>query len=366
MFGLDVPLCAFSHSHDVVMEVTRAGGLGVLGTSRYSVDRLDQELTLLDETLDGLPYGVSIIFPARESDRGSISEQEIAAQIPESYWRFLRTLADRFDIPLDLETDEAISIDGIVAAYPLTQERAANIVEVVLNHRVKLVSSALGPPGSDVARQLHDRGVKIAGLIGDPKHVKRQVAAGADLIVATGTEAGGHCGEISSLVLTPQVVEAAGATPVLTAGGVGNGSQLVAALALGAQGVWTGSVWLTTVESDLPEEVKGKLLEASSADTVRSRSLSGRMVRQLRTPWIDAWGEPDAPPPLPPPMQGILVKSAMVGMFMRGNRDVVGTAAGQIIGEISEVYSVKDVMKKIKDEAYRAADRIRSNIARVD
>jgi NAD(P)H-dependent flavin oxidoreductase YrpB (nitropropane dioxygenase family) len=232
------------------------------------------------------------------------------------------------------------------------------MLEVVMKHPVALVSSAIGAPPKEAVDRLHAKGVKVCGQVGDPKHVKHHIDAGVDLIVATGTEAGGHTGEIGSLVLTPQVVQAASPVPVLMAGGVGTGRQVAAAFALGAEGVWTGSAWLVTQESDLPEPLKRKLVEAKTADTLRSRSLSGRMARQLRTPWVNAWEEPGAPAPLLPPLQGVLVKAAQAAMLKSQDGVTSGTPVGQIVGDLNAIRPVKDILQDMMAASVEAAERV--------
>jgi NAD(P)H-dependent flavin oxidoreductase YrpB (nitropropane dioxygenase family) len=359
MFGLGFPLCGFSHCRDVVIALSKAGGLGVLGTARYSPEQFDIELTEIDEALKGRPYGVTIIFPKpKANDDGHNDPAELAAKIPEEYWNYVRGLAERFGVPLHEDSKNVQATDGAVNAYPLTREHALRILEVVKRHPVSLVSSAIGAPPKDAVDELHAMGIKVSGQVGNPKHVKHHVAAGVDLIVATGTEAGGHTGDIATMVLTPQVVRAAAPLPVLAAGGIGMGRQLLAALALGAEGAWTGSIWLATLESDLPQELKHKLVEAKVSDTIRNRSLSGRPARQLRTPWVEAWEEPGAPVPLPAPLQGVLVKDAQVGMLRSGQEEVMGTPAGQVIGEIGGIRSVKEIMLEMMSDFGESAERV--------
>ncbi|GAA2339828.1 nitronate monooxygenase [Dactylosporangium salmoneum] len=361
---MDFPVCGFSHCRDVVIALSKAGGLGVLGTARYSPEQFDIELTKIDEALDGRPYGVTIIFPTpKADDDGANDPDSLAEKIPDRYWHYVRGLADRFDIPIEDDLKHVEPTQGVVNAFPLTREHALAMLEVTMRHPVSLVSSAIGAPPRDAVDELHRRGVKVCGQVGDPKHVQRHLDAGVDIIVATGTEAGGHTGEIASLVLTPAVVNAAKGVPVLAAGGIGTGKQVTAALALGAAGVWMGSAWLVTVESDLPEELKKKLVAARTSDTIRSRSLSGRMARQLRTPWVDAWEEEGAPSPLLPPLQGVLVKGAQAGMLKRGQENMMGTPVGQIVGDLTAIRSVKDVVLDMMSDSIAAADRVEAAFA---
>ena len=147
-----------------------------------------------------------------------------------------------------------------------------------LAHPARLIANALGSPPPDIIASAHDRGMLVAALAGKAAHATSHVAAGVDIVVAQGYEAGGHTGEIASMVLVPEVVDAVGPeVPVLAAGGIGSGRQIAAALALGAAGVWMGSAWLITSEyanlSPLPG-LREALLKATSSDTVRSRIYS--------------------------------------------------------------------------------------------
>ena len=364
MFGLEYPVCGFSHSPKVVIALSAAGGLGVLGTARFSPRQIDIELTKIDAALQGRPYGVTIIFPASTGEDVPMDPESLAREIPNEYRDYVRGLARRFNLPLDESDTYNESTEGVLAAFPLTRDHALAVLEVVHKHPVALVSSAIGAPPKDEVDHLHAKDVKVGGQVGDPKHVKRHLDAGVDLIVATGTEAGGHTGDIASLVLTPQVVNVARGVPVLAAGGIGTGRQVTAARALGAEGVWMGSAWLVSEESDLPQMLKQKLLAARSADTVRSRCLSGRTARQLRTPWVDAWEEPDALNPLPAPYQTILVKDAQAEMLKPGHDNVIGTPVGQIVGEMNSIRPVKDLLAEMMTDSVTAAERV--NAAFVD
>jgi NAD(P)H-dependent flavin oxidoreductase YrpB (nitropropane dioxygenase family) len=357
MFGMEFPVCGFSHCRDVVIALSKAGGLGVLGTARYSPEQFDIELTKIDEALQGRPYGVTIIFPKAKDDGVPTDADSLVEQVPDGYWEYVRGLAKRFDIPMNETSNNSVPTQGAVNAFPLTRDHALAMLEVVMKHPVALVSSAIGAPPKEAVDRLHAKGVKVCGQVGDPKHVKHHLDAGVDLIVATGTEAGGHTGEIGSLVLTPQVVQAAASVPVLMAGGVGTGRQVAAAFALGAEGVWMGSAWLVSQESDLPEPLKRKLVEAKTSDTIRSRSLSGRMARQLRTPWVNAWEESEAPSPLLPPLQGVLVKQAQAGM-LKADGVISGTPVGQIVGDLNAIRPAKDILQGIMADSVDAAERV--------
>jgi NAD(P)H-dependent flavin oxidoreductase YrpB (nitropropane dioxygenase family) len=202
----------------------------------------------------------------------------------------------------------------------------------------------------------------VAALAGKAAHARHHVAAGVDIVVAQGYEAGGHTGEIASMVLIPEIVDAVGAdAPVLAAGGIGCGRQIAAALALGAVGVWMGSAWLTTREYALTSAapaLREALLAATSSDTVRSRIYSGKPARLLRNRWTQAWTEPGAPEPLPMPLQNLLVSEAHRRLMASGQPDVVPMPVGQIVGRMNEVHSVAEVMAALVTETSDAMDRL--------
>jgi NAD(P)H-dependent flavin oxidoreductase YrpB (nitropropane dioxygenase family) len=200
--------------------------------------------------------------------------------------------------------------------------------------------------------------VKVAALAGKAVHAQRHVNNGVDIIVAQGYEAGGHTGEISTMVLVPEVVDAVAPAPVLGAGGIGSGRQIAAALALGAQGVWLGSLWLTTQESNSGPAVLQAYLEATSADTVRSRCYTGKPARMLRNQWTDAWADPEGPGPLGMPLQNILTSEANARIARSGRKDLAFAPVGQIVGRMNEVRSVRDVMYDLVEEYIETVERL--------
>ncbi|MGH3555388.1 MAG: nitronate monooxygenase, partial [Mycobacterium sp.] len=280
MLGVEFPICAFSHCRDVVAAVSNAGGFGILGAVAHSPQRLETELTWIEEQTGGKPYGVDVLLPPKYvgAESGGIDAGQVRALLPEEHRAFVDDLLARYGIAVS--TDEQRSPLGGLNISPKGYEP---LLDVAFAHRIRLIASALGPPPSDLVRRAHDNDVVVAALAGATQHARRHAAAGVDLIVAQGTEAGGHTGEVATMVLVPEVVDAVSPVPVLAAGGIANGRQIAAALALGAEGVWCGSVWLTTEEAETPPVVKDKFLAATSSDTVRSRSLTGKPARMLRT-----------------------------------------------------------------------------------
>ena len=193
-----------------------------------------------------------------------------------------------------------------------TAAHAAGLLTVALRHpNVKLIANALGTPPPDVVERVQGAGLMIGALAGSVKHALNHKAAGLDFIICQGSEGGGHTGDVGSIVLWPEVVDAVAPIPVLAAGGVGSGRQMAAAMALGAQGVWSGTLWLTVEEADIPPKQMETYLAASSRDTVRSRSFTGKPCRMLKNDWTDAWEAEDTPDPLPMPLQMMVAIEAV-------------------------------------------------------
>lgn len=343
--GIEFPIVAFSHCRDVVAAVSRAGGFGVLGAVAYDPDELRVALRWIEEQVGERPYGIDVLVPARVP--GDPEEQ-----IPAEHRRFVDDLLDRYGVPPLLDDGEGPS----PLSRQLSERSAQLLAEVALEHRPALIASALGPPPPELVSAAHDREVLVAALVGTEEHARRQVAAGVDIIVAQGYEAGGHTGDISTMVLVPQVVDAVAPRPVLAAGGIARGRQVAAALALGAQGVWTGSVWLTTREAETHPAVMEKLLAATSSDTVRSRSWSGKPVRQLRSAWTDEWAAPEAPEPLPMPYQTILIDTAQARIARAaaaahpGACRLINYFVGQVVGSLDRVEPADRVLYRMVEE----------------
>ncbi|MCW2754582.1 MAG: 2-nitropropane dioxygenase, partial [Marmoricola sp.] len=335
--GIEYPIFAFTPSEKVAAAVSRAGGLGVLGAVRFNdASELDETLTWMDENTDGKPYGVDIVMPMKIPTEGT--SVDLKTLIPGEHITFVEETLRKLGVP---PLPEGEGREGVLGWLHST---ARSHVDVALNHRPVLIANALGTPPEDVIKLAHEHGVLVAALAGAAKHAASHVANGVDIIVSQGYEAGGHTGEIASMVLTPEIVDAVD-VPVLAAGGIGCGRQVAASLALGAQGVWTGSLWLTVAEYDLgsSDAVQRALLKAGSGDTVRSRVYTGKPARLLKNKWTAAWEEEGAPAPLPMPLQNLLVSDAHNRMNIGTDPDVVAMPAGQIIGRTNEVKPVAQV-----------------------
>jgi NAD(P)H-dependent flavin oxidoreductase YrpB (nitropropane dioxygenase family) len=359
-FGVEFPIFAFSHCRDVVAAVSRAGGFGVLGALAFTAEQLEVELKWIDAHVDGKPYGVDVVMPAKYEGKGGEidgSKEALERMIPAAHREFVAKLLEAYEVPPLAEGEGTESLLG------WTQGGGRSHVDVALKHPIKLLVNALGPPPKDVVDKAHAHGVKVAALVGTSAQALKQVEAGVDVIVAQGTEAGGHTGEVSTMVLVPEVVDAVHPVPVLAAGGIGSGRQAAAALALGADGVWTGSIWLAVKESDTPPALMEKVLAARSTDTVRSRAISGKPARQLKTAWTDAWDKP-VPGALPMPLQFMLTADATARIHRfagkPGSRasELLGTAIGQIVGRMNTVRSSRDVIYEMVEEFVDTVERV--------
>lgn len=359
LLGVEFPICAFSHCRDVVAAVSNAGGFGILGAVAHSPDRLDTELTWIEEQTGGRPYGVDLLLPPKYvgADSGGIDAEQVRALLPEEHREFLDELLGRYDV------GAAVGEPSPARGLNVSPKGYAPLLDVAFAHDIRLIASALGPPPADLVERAHDNDVVVAALAGSTKHALRHAAAGVDLIVAQGTEAGGHTGEVATMVLVPEVVDAVAPVPVLAAGGIGNGRQMAAALALGAEGVWCGSVWLTTEEAETSPVVKEKFLAATSSDTVRSRSLTGKPARMLRTAWTDEWERPGAPAPLGMPLQTALVAGPQRRIDAAAHpdahaRELATYFVGQVVGSLNKIRPTRAVVLDMVGEFIDAVQRL--------
>ncbi|MER7048496.1 NAD(P)H-dependent flavin oxidoreductase [Streptomyces jumonjinensis] len=356
--GIEHAIFGFTPFPAVAAAITRAGGLGVLGAVRYTApDDLRRDLDWMERHTGGGPYGLDVVMPARQAGPPGApapTEAEVEAMIPEGHRRFVRDTLARHGVP-GLP-------DGEASGWRITgwmEHIARSQLDVAFDYPIKLLANALGSPPADVVARAHGQGVQVAALAGSARHARRHADAGIDIVVAQGYEAGGHTGEIATMVLTPEVVDAVDPLPVLAAGGIGSGEQIAAALALGAQGAWLGSLWLTTIEAELHSRaLTGKLLAAGSGDTVRSRALTGKPARQLRTEWTDAWDGPESPGALPMPLQGLLVAEAVSRIQKHDVVPLLGTPVGQIVGRMNSERAVRAVMDDLTRGFERAVDRV--------
>lgn len=361
--GIEFPLFAFSHCRDVVVAVSKAGGIGIFGALHYTPEQLREELQWIEDHIDGMPYGVDLVMPekfVREAGGEEFDPAELWKLIPEEHVQFAHSLCDQYGVP---PLPEGIEVrDTSTLAW--SEQVARQQLDIALSFSPCVLVNALGVPPRDVIEQVHAKGIKVGALAGRVRHAQKQKAAGVDFIVANGHEAAGHTGDITTMVLVPQIVDAVAPLPVLAAGGIGTGRQMAAAMVLGAQGVWCGSVWLTSAESELDPIVRDKLIAATSEQTSRTRCITGKPARHLVTPYTEAWDAPETPDPLPMPLQTMATTEALTRISRSlhqegsGARELVTTPAGQIIGAIHQVRGCKQIVQDFRVDFVEALGRI--------
>jgi len=357
--GIEFPIFAFTHCRDVVVAVSKAGGLGVLGAVGFSAEQLEIEMKWIDDHIGDKPYGVDVVIPQKYAGKGeeldaAALEQKLAEMIPGEHRAFAKRLLSEHGVPELPEGEKARELLGWTATTAGPQ------VEAILKHpKVKLVANALGTPPTDVIKDIQASGRLVGALCGSVKHAIQHKEAGVDFVIAQGTEGGGHTGEIGSLVLWPQVIDAVAPIPVLAAGGIGDGRQMAAALMLGAEGVWTGSLWLTVEEAEVPIPQQESLLRATSHDTVRSRSWTGKPCRMLRNDWTEAWEKPENPKPLGMPLQFMVTADAVsrTTRYSAKAQPVAFNPVGQVVGMMNERRSSRDVIVGMVEQYLDAVER---------
>ena len=365
LLGIEFPLFAFSHCRDVVAEVSKAGGFGVLGGAGHTPESLDVELKWIDSQVGGAPYGLDIIVPtSMDAKEGGLTPEEVEARIPPEHKAYVERILAENGIEAGGLWHRSIARDF---GDNMREKGAAEVLDAAFAHPIRFIVNALGVPPPAMMERARAAGVPVGALVGAREHAVKHAEAGVDVLVVAGTEAGGHCGEVSTLVLVPEVVEAVkpyGDLPVLAAGGIVTGRQMAACMAMGAAGAWTGSVWLTTAEAETTPSVKEKMLAASSRQTVRSRSRTGKYTRQLRSPWTDAWQTEDAPDPLPMPLQSLVSEPALrkIDKLAEGGDPAAKRLAtywvGQGVGLMNASTSVRTVVFDFMQDFAAAAERL--------
>tara|TARA_B100000287_G_scaffold433640_1_gene495846 strand:+ start:1087 stop:2235 length:1149 start_codon:yes stop_codon:yes gene_type:complete len=370
--GIEFPLFAFSHCRDVVAAVTKAGGMGVLGATNLSGEELEIELNWIDSQVNGLPYGVDLIVPNNFVGKGEdLTDEQMLEKIPQSHKDFANSILEKHGIKVDPNELESDRVNHLRFGKNMTPEGASESLRVAFNHPIKMIVNALGMPPKEMVDMAKERNVLVGALVGAKKHAINQVNAGVDVLIVAGGEAGGHCGEVSTMVLIPEVYNAVKDmknVSILAAGGIATGSQMAAAMAMGAAGAWCGSVWLTTTEAETNPIVKEKMIAASSADTVRSKSRTGKYSRQLRSPWTDEWENSDQVQPLPSPVQPLVAEPALRKLdklSQAGNQKAIELSTywvGQCVGLMNEVKSAGEVVQDFKEDFIEAYDRLNTTL----
>ncbi len=371
MLDIEFPLVAFTHCRDVVVAVSKAGGCGVLGAVGMSPEQLEKELKWIDEHIDGKPYGVDVLIPNKMVGKDEkFDADKLAKMIPQEYADFRTDVLENHGI--DAPELREIDTGGSGFAQNTQSDGAKALLDVAFKHPIKIIANALGVPPDWMIQMGKDNNCKVAALLGTAEHAINQVKAGVDILVVSGTEAGGHCGSVSTMVLIPEVHQAIqpyGDVPILAAGGIVTGKQMAAAMAMGASGAWCGSVWLTTIESEVEPVIKEKMVAANSSQTVRSRSRTGKHSRQLVTPWTQAWEADSAPEPLPMPLQPMVAEPALQKVNKlaagghEGAKDLATYWVGQGVGLMNQSISASDVVQEFKEDFVNAYERLNNFIS---
>ncbi|WP_449433323.1 nitronate monooxygenase [Pseudomonas putida] len=359
--GIELPVFAFSHCRDVVAAVTKAGGVGVLGAAWMTAEELEMSIDWIKKEVGDKPFGVDLVFPDTSAGSGGGPEKsssEYLAMIPPEHVGFVKKMLDEAGVA-DLSKEY---YDAYMAEYAtkmtMTNQKSRDQLDISLSKNVNLVVGALGVTPEWVIKDAHARGIQVGALVGSAKHTIKQREAGVDILVAQGTEAGGSVGDISSMVLWPQVVEAARGLPVLAAGGISRGSQMLAALATGCQGFWLGSLWLGCAESDLTLEMREKLFAAESTDARLSKAMTGKQGRMLNTQYVKNWENPTALKPLNWPMQSILCGYPFKRADRANELEYWTHSVGQVVGDMKGHTTVKAEIERMLNEYLEALDHL--------
>jgi NAD(P)H-dependent flavin oxidoreductase YrpB (nitropropane dioxygenase family) len=358
--GIEFPIFAFTHCRDVVVAVSRAGGFGVLGAVGFTPEQLELELNWIDDHIGDHPYGVDIVIPNKYEgmDAGTSTAElteMLRKMVPQQHLDFAKKILADHGVPTEDADSNALQLLG------WTEATATPQVEVALRHpKMSLIANALGTPPRDMIDHIHDSGRKVAALCGSPAQARKHADADVDIIIAQGGEGGGHCGEVGSIVLWPQVVREVAPRPVLAAGGIGSGYQIAAALAMGCQGAWTGSQWLMVEEAENTPVQQAAYSQATSRDTVRSRSFTGKPCRMLRNDWTDAWEQAGNPEPLGMPLQYMVsgMAVAATSKYPDETVDVAFNPVGQVVGQLTRVEKSSAVIQRWVTEYLEATNRL--------
>jgi NAD(P)H-dependent flavin oxidoreductase YrpB (nitropropane dioxygenase family) len=349
MLGIEFPIVAFTHCKDVAVAVINSGGFAVLGEAMHEPEEIAADIQWIRDRVEGRPFGIDLVLPASSPPSGTIGD--LISKIPESHRKFAQHIKEKYNVP-----DPKGPVD-LHRWGGLNQEMARAQLDVLLDERVPVIASGLGSPAFILDRA-HQLGIKVFGLVGKTRQAVRQIEAGVDVIIAQGYDAAGHTGAMGTFSIVPEVVSIAGDTPIIAAGGVTTGRHLAAALCLGASGVWTGTLWLASRESDVDMIIKEKLLAATADDTSYSTCISGMTMRVLRCPWTEEWAKPEAPPPLEPPYQMLLSSDYIQGSNDHRREDLMTEAAGQGVGFVTTMKPARQIVFDMVEEALDALEAL--------
>jgi NAD(P)H-dependent flavin oxidoreductase YrpB (nitropropane dioxygenase family) len=349
MLGVEYPIIAFTHCKDVVVSVINAGAFAVLGVGHTHPDQIASSIQWIRDRIGGRSFGVDVVLPASSPAQATI--QDLMAEIPDEHRKFAEHIKKKYDVP---------DPKGPVMMHEwggLNQKMARAKLDVLLDERVPVLASGLGSPAF-ILETAHERGMKVIGMVGKTRQAKRQLEVGVDAIVAQGYDAAGHTGATGTFSIVPDVASIAGDTPIIAAGGVTTGRHLAAALCLGASGVWTGTLWLASRESDVDMIIKERLVASTAEDTSRSTYISGMTMRTLNCPWTEEWARPEAPHPLSSPHQMLLSADYIQASNDHRRADLMTEAAGQGVGFVTAMKPARQIVFDLVEEALETFESV--------
>ncbi|WP_373089723.1 NAD(P)H-dependent flavin oxidoreductase [Sneathiella sp.] len=335
--GIQYPIFGLAHNIDVMVALGRAGGYPVFGAARSMPEEIIEEARIMKEELGDLPFGIDLMLPTSVGD--NTDRRASHAGLPREHKEFVGKLADKYNVP---HATKPTFFSSHIRSQQLFEEQLAATLESAAHS----FASAVGMP-AEMIKRAKDFGKVTISLVGTPRHAQKAKDAGVDVIVAQGYDAGGHTGPIGTFSLIPQVVDVAGDIPVLAAGGIGDGRHVAASFALGAQGVWLGTAWLTSKEHALSEALTNKLLKADSLDTEISLSHSGKPCRLVKSSWSEEWNRPGAPTPLAMPYQQVLTADIIAGINEHEIEPLIYEATGQSIAWFNKIQTIQEIMDRL-------------------
>ncbi len=346
--GAQVPIFGFTHSLDAAIAVTRSGGVGIWGATRSTPAEIEEGVSRMGSELGDLPFGVDLVIPPGMPERDN--RDEIEAAIPAEHRAFIASMRHKYGVPDD-------GNPGMRSRFVRSEQMAREQVDVVMDSSISVLALGIGSP-EWVIGPAKERGKTLVSLVGQPKHAIKALQAGADMLVAQGTDAGAHTGPVGTFSLVPQIVDVAGDVPVIAAGGVATGRHIAAAMAMGAVGVWLGTAWLFCEEEHTEPQVLEKLIAGASADAIISRADSGKTLRQIRTAWTDEWAAPGAPEPLKMPYQDILVGDILGQIERHEIAPLMHSPVGQSVAYFDRLTTVNAVMSGLVADTHAALDAL--------
>lgn len=347
------PIFGFSHSVDVAVAIAEAGGFPVLGLARELPHEIPLILDEVQRRMGDMPYGIDLMLPSRVPQAASI--EELRGALPSGHMDFVQGLRERFGVR---PPEKPSFFTTQVRSEALFNEQ----IEAVLASNCRGVATAIGLR-ADLIERAKVRGKLTFSLVGSVRHARKAIDMGVEVLVAQGYDAGGHTGPVGTLSLLPQIIDVAEGRPVLAAGGIGTGEQVLGTIAMGAQGAWLGTLWMAARENHTPAALLRRLVDSASEDTLITRAHSGKPCRVVRSEWIDAWQQADAPPPLDMPLQQVLTGDVFASMHEHDDPRLIYEAAGQSVFAIRGETTVAEQMAGLVSGMERAWSRLERLVA---